>query len=124
MNHISETSASNIDFSFVNETIKELITENEINDNFEIIEKPKNGDLIQSTDEAQTLVNDGLNETRDWSPTGPQLVDEKELGILIIVTIATLKIKNKKCGPKEVFKLVKDLVETGLTRERFNVLVN
>ena len=35
--------------SFVNETIKELIAENKINNNFTIIEEPKNGDLIQST---------------------------------------------------------------------------
>ena len=48
------------------------------------------------------------------------MVDEKELGIVIIATIATLKRKNKKCGPDEVFKLVKDSVETGLTRENFN----
>ena len=27
----------------------------------------------------------------DWSPTTPQLVDEKELGILVIATIPTLK---------------------------------
>ena len=69
LNRISKTSASNIDLSFVNETIKELIAENKINDNFRIIEEPKNGDLIQSTDEAQTLVNDELNETLDWCPT-------------------------------------------------------
>ena len=61
----------------MNETIKELIAENKINDNFKIIEEPKNGDLIQSTHEVQTLVNDELNETLDWSPTTPQLVDEK-----------------------------------------------
>ena len=65
-------------------------------------------------------MNDELNETLDWSPTAPQLVDEKELGILILTTIATLKRKNKKWGPKEVFKLVKDSIETGLTRENFN----
>ena len=53
LNHISKTSASNIDLSFVNETIKKLFAENEINGNFEIIEEPKNGDIIQSTDEAQ-----------------------------------------------------------------------
>ena len=117
---ISKTWASNIDLSFVNETIKELIAENKINDNFKIIKEPKNGDLIQSTDEAQTLINDELNETLDWSPTALQLVDEKELGILIIATIAILKRKNKKCGPKEVFKLVKDSIETGLTKENFN----
>ena len=120
LNHIFKTSASNSDLSFVNETIKELTAENKINDNFKIIEETKNGDLIQSTDETQTLVNDEVNETLDWNPTAPQLVDENELGILIIATIATLKRKSKKCGPKEVFKLVKDSVETGLTRENFN----
>ena len=67
------------------------------------------------------MMNDKLNETLEWSPTAFQLVDEKELGILIIAAIATLKRKNKKCGPKELFKLVKDSVETGLT---INVLVN
>ena len=65
LNHISKTSASNSDLSFVNETIKELIAENKINDNFKIIEEPKSGDLIQSNDETQTLVNDELNETLD-----------------------------------------------------------
>ena len=97
-----------------------VIAENKINDNFKVIEKPKNGDLIQSTDEAQTLVNDELNETLDRSPTATQLVDENELGIPIIATIVTLKRKNKKCVPKEVFKLVKDSVETGITREKSN----
>ena len=32
LNHISKTSASNIVFSFENESIKELIAENKIND--------------------------------------------------------------------------------------------
>ena len=83
--------ASNTNLSFVNETIKELIAKNKINDNFTIIQEPKNEDLIQSTDEAQTLVNDELNETLDWNPTALQLADEKGLKILIIATIATLK---------------------------------
>ena len=109
LSHISKTSASNIDLTFVNETIKQLIAKNEINDNFKIIVEPENGNLNQST-----------NETLDGSPTAPQFVDEKELEILIIATIATLKIKNKKCGPEEVFNLVKISLETGLTRENFN----
>lgn len=46
-----------------------------------------------------------------------RLTDEKELGILIAVTIASLKRKNAKCGPKGIFKLVRDSVETGFTRE-------
>ena len=49
--------------SFLNETIKELIAENKINDNFKIIEELKNEGLIQSTNEVQTLVNDELDET-------------------------------------------------------------
>ena len=92
---------------FVNETIKELIAENKINNNFEIIEKPKNGGLFQSTNAAQTLLNDELNER--W-----KLVDEKELRIPLIATIATLKRKNKKCGPKEVFKLSEGQTVPGL----------
>ena len=117
LNHISKTSASNIDLTFVNKTIKQLISKNKINDNFKIIVEPKNGILNQSIDEVQT---DEFNETLDGSPTAPQFVDEKELEILIIATIATLKIKNKKCGPEEVFNLVKISLETGLTRENFN----
>ena len=96
LNHISKTSASNIDLKFVNETIKQLIAKNEINDNFKIIVEPENGNLNQSTDEVQT---DEFNETLDGSPTAPQFVDEKELETLIIATTATLKTKNKKCGP-------------------------
>ena len=103
--------------TFVDETIKQLIAKNKINDTFKIIVEPENGNLNQSTDEVQT---DEFNETLDGSPTAPQFVDEKELEILIIATIATLKIKNKKCGPEEVFNLVKDSLETGLTRENFN----
>ena len=95
--------------TFVNETIKKRIAKNKINDNFKIIVEPENGNLNQST-----------NETLDGSPTAPQFVDEKELEILIIANIATLKIKIKKCGPEEVFNLVKDSLETGFTRENFN----
>ena len=65
----------------------------------------------------QTLLNDELNETLDQSPPAPQIVDGKELQILIIVTIAILKIKNKKYGPDEVFNLVKDSLETASHRK-------
>ena len=41
------------------------------------LEEPKNGNLIQSTDEEQTLVNDESNETLEWSPIAPKLVDKK-----------------------------------------------
>ena len=33
LNHISKTSASNIDLTFVNETVKQLIAKNKIKDN-------------------------------------------------------------------------------------------
>ena len=80
-----------------------------------IIVEPNNGNLNQSTDKVQTLLNDELNETLNGNPTTPQFVDEKELEILIITTLASLKIQNKKCRPEEVFNLVKDSLETGLT---------
>ena len=67
--------------------------------------EPKNGNLNQSTDEVQT--NDFM-ETLDGSPTVPQFVDEKELEIIIIATIASLKRKIKQFGSEEVFNLVKD----------------
>ena len=74
LNHISKTSASNIDLTFVNKTIiKQLISKTKINDNFKIIVEPK-GILNQSIDEVQT---DELNETLDGSPTAPQFVHEK-----------------------------------------------
>ena len=60
--------------TFVNETIKQLIGKNKINDNFKVIVDPENGNLNQSNDEVQT---DEFNETKDGSPTAPQFVDEK-----------------------------------------------
>ena len=94
LNHLSKTSASNIDLTLVSETIKQLIGKNKINDNFKIIVETENGNINQSTDEVQTSLNKKLNETLDRSITAPQFVDEKELEILIISIIATLKIKN------------------------------
>ena len=89
LNHVSKTWASNIDLTFVNETIKQLIAKNKINDDFKIIVEPEHGNLNQSTNEVQT---DEFNETLDGSPTAPQFVDEKELETLLITTIAN-KIK-------------------------------
>ena len=97
MNYISKTSTSNIDLSFVNETITQLIAKNRITDNFKIIEEYENGNLIQSTDEVQSFINEELNQTLDGSLNTPQLVDDKQLEVLIVATIATLKRKNKKC---------------------------
>ena len=58
LSHISKTWASNIDL-FGNRIhleirLLKIIAKDKINDNFKIIEKPKNGDLIESTDEALT----------------------------------------------------------------------
>ena len=38
-------------------------------------------------------------------------VEEKDLEMLIIASIQTLKRENKKCGNEEVFNLVKDSVD-------------
>ena len=43
LNHISKTLPSNIDLSFVNETMKQLIARYKINYNFKIVEETKNG---------------------------------------------------------------------------------
>ena len=56
LNHMSKISASNIDLSLVNGPIKQLIAKNKINGHFKNVEEPKNGNLNQSNDEAQTLL--------------------------------------------------------------------
>ena len=48
LHHIFKTTASNIDLAFVNETIKQLIAKNKINDNFKITVEPKTEILINS----------------------------------------------------------------------------
>ena len=57
--------------------------------------------------------------------TCPNVVDEttnshvniydKEIELLIIASIETLKRQNKKCGKDEVFALVKDSLEEAIT---------
>ena len=93
LNHISKILASNVDLSFVTETVKQLIAKKKINDNFKIVEEVGNGNLNQSNDEVQTILNEELNETLDGSSTTPQLLDDKELEILIVISIVTLKRK-------------------------------
>ena len=65
---------------FVNETIKQLIAKNKINDDFKIVE--------------QTRI------------TTPPLVDDKKLDKN--TNNGYLKKERQKCGPEEVFKLNKD----------------
>ena len=56
----------------------------------------------------------------DGSPSKPQLVGDKELEILIMTNIATLKRKIKKYRSQKVFQLVKDSLENNLTKENLN----
>ena len=66
----------------------------------------------------------------DTSPnTRPNVVDEttnshvnindKEIELLIIASIETLKRQTKKCGKDEIFALVKDSLEQAITTESF-----
>ena len=81
LNHISKTSASNIDSSFVYKTIKQL-AKNEIDNNFKIIEKTEKGNLNELTEkEVQILFNDESNQTLDGNPTNKisQNIDQTPL---------------------------------------------
>ena len=49
-------------------------------------------------------------------------VEDRELEILIIASIQTLKRGNKKCGKDEVFRLFRDSVDD-VTRETFGKLL-
>ena len=51
---------------------------------WKLVEKTENGNLNQSTDKVHTLLTDELDGTLGWSPTMPQLVDDKESEILIM----------------------------------------
>ena len=46
-------------------------------------------------------------------------IDDKEIELLIIASIETLKRQNKKCGKDEIFALVKDSLEEAITMESF-----
>ena len=46
-------------------------------------------------------------------------IDNKEIELLIIASIETLKRQNKKCGKDEAFGLVKDSLEQAITMESF-----
>ena len=54
----------------------------------------------------------------------PIAVEEKDLEMLIIASIQTLKRENKKCGNEEVFNLVKDSVDGVIEKEVFNNLLD
>ena len=46
-------------------------------------------------------------------------IDDKEIELLIIASIETLKRQSKTCGKDEVFALVKDSLEQVITTESF-----
>ena len=46
-------------------------------------------------------------------------IDDKEMELLIIASIGTLKSQNKKCAKDEVFALVKDSLEEDITMKSF-----
>ena len=50
----------------------------------------------------------------------PNTIDDKEIEVLIIASIETLKHQKSKCGKDEVFKLVKDTIEENITRDIFD----
>ena len=55
---------------------------------------------------------------RDLQTTNSHVnIGEKEIELLIIVSIETFKRQNKKCGKDEVFALVKDSLEEAITME-------
>ena len=81
--------------------------------------EPANGDFNESTNEVKTYIMRIKWDPRR-EPHCSSIFNEKDLEILIIATIATIKVKNKKCGPEDVFSLVKDSLETGPTRENLN----
>ena len=51
-------------------------------------------------------------------------IGEEKLALLIKTSIQTLKIKNKKCGRKEVFNLVNESIEYKISLETINETLN
>ena len=47
------------------------------------------------------------------------IIDDKEIELLIFVSIETLKRQNKMCGKDEVFALLKDSLEEAITMKSF-----
>ena len=53
----------------------------------------------------------------------PYHIDDNEIETLIIASISTLKRSSKKCGRNEVFDLVQTSLDTDITRETFDELL-
>ena len=56
--------------------------------------------------------------------TNNHFVNYKDLEILVIASIQTLKRGNKKCGREEFYRLVNDSLNKGITREAFELILN
>ena len=56
--------------------------------------------------------------------TNNHFVNDKDLEILVIASIQTLKRGNKKCGREEVYRLVNDSLNKDITREAFELNLN
>ena len=50
----------------------------------------------------------------------PNIIDDKEIEVLIIASNETLKRQKSKYGKDEVSKFVKDLIEENTTRDIFD----
>ena len=53
----------------------------------------------------------------------PNYIEDNEIEMMIIASISTLKRSSKECGRNEVFNLVQTSLDTGITRETFDELV-
>ena len=54
----------------------------------------------------------------------PNIIDDKEIEVLIIVSIETLNREKSKWSKDEVFKLVKDTIEGSITRDIFDKILD
>ena len=50
----------------------------------------------------------------------PNIIDDKEIEVVITASTETLKRQKSKCSKDEVFKLVKDTIGENITREIFD----
>ena len=53
----------------------------------------------------------------------PNHIEDKEIEMLIIASISTLKRSSKRCGRNEVFDLVQTSLNTEITRKTFDELL-
>ena len=54
----------------------------------------------------------------------PHIIEETDLETLIVASIETLKRNNKKCGKEEVLHLVKESIDSEVTKEHIEELLD